>query len=90
VLYLPLIFPHCPFQVEEPFFSMYDRAKTPVPSKPENKTGYEPRYFEENRKRYGTERATDGIWAEIIATYYGMISRLDEQFGRVMEALTGT
>ncbi|KAJ5770705.1 uncharacterized protein N7511_002756 [Penicillium nucicola] len=90
VLYLPLIFPHCPFQVEEPFFSMYDRAMMPIPSKPENKTGYEPRYFEENRKRYGTERATDGIWAEIIATYYGMISRLDGQFGRVMDAVTGT
>jgi hypothetical protein len=90
VLYLPLIFPHCPFQVEEPFFSMYDRAKMPVPSKPKNKTGYEPRYFEENRKRYGTERATDEIWAEIIATYYGKISRLDEQFGRVVEALTSS
>ncbi|KAJ5616898.1 hypothetical protein N7537_002012 [Penicillium hordei] len=90
VLYLPLIFPHCPFQVEEPYFSMYDRKKMPMPTKPERKTGYEPRYFEENRKRYGTERATDEIWAEITATYYGMISRLDTQFGQVMTALEST
>ncbi|KAJ5623070.1 hypothetical protein N7490_011675 [Penicillium lividum] len=88
VLYLPLVFPHCPFQVEEPYFSMYDRQKMPVPSKPKDKTGYEPHYLEENRKRYGTERATDEIWAEITATYYGMISRLDTQFGQVMKALT--
>ncbi|OGM51276.1 arylsulfatase [Aspergillus bombycis] len=25
VLFMPLIFPHCPFQVEEPYFSLYDR-----------------------------------------------------------------
>jgi arylsulfatase A-like enzyme len=37
------------------------------------------------RERYGTHRATPDMWAEITATYYGMISRLDEQFGRVMQ-----
>lgn len=87
VLYLPLIFPHCPFQVEEPYFSLYDRALMPLPIKPEQKTGYEPRYFEANRRRYRTERATDEVWAEIAATYYGMITRLDDQFGRVMAGL---
>lgn len=87
VLYLPLIFPHCPFQVEEPYFSMYDRQDMPTPSKPSDKTGYEPGYFEANRQRYGTERATAEIWAEISATYYGMITRLDDQFGRVMESV---
>lgn len=88
VLYLPLIFPHCPFQVEDPYFSMYERSKMPIPVKPAMKTGYEPRYFEANRRRYQTERATDEIWAEIAATYYGMITRLDDQFGRVMKALS--
>jgi hypothetical protein len=29
VLYLPLIFPHVPFQVEEPYFSLYDRKSLP-------------------------------------------------------------
>jgi arylsulfatase A-like enzyme len=87
VLYLPLIFPHCPFQVEEPYFSMYDRAAMPIPVKPSEKTGYEPKYFEANRRRYRTERATDEVWAEIAATYYGMITRLDDQFGRVMDGL---
>lgn len=32
VLCMPLIFPHCPFQVEEPYFSMYDRKEMPPPS----------------------------------------------------------
>lgn len=32
VLFMPLLFPHCPFQVEEPYFSMYDRASMPPPT----------------------------------------------------------
>ncbi|KAF6845432.1 sulfatase [Colletotrichum musicola] len=85
VLFMPLIFPHCPFQVEEPYFSMYDRGEMGKPTSPEEKTGYEPRYMKLNRERYGTHRATPEIWAEVMATYYGMISRLDDQFGRVVE-----
>lgn len=84
VLFLPLIFPHCPFGVEEPFFSAHDRAAVPAPSRPADKTGHEPRYMAANRARYGTDRATPEVWAEVTATYYGMVSRLDEQFGRVV------
>ncbi|CAK7199871.1 hypothetical protein SEUCBS139899_002557 [Sporothrix eucalyptigena] len=88
LLYLPLLFPHCPFQVEEPYFSMYDRqAVGSVVSTPDTKTGYEPRYMQTIRERYGTGRATDEMWREIKATYYGMIARLDDQFGRLVDAL---
>ncbi|KAF2638092.1 alkaline phosphatase-like protein [Massarina eburnea CBS 473.64] len=88
VLYLPLLFPHCPFQVEEPYFSMYDRASMPgVRARPEEKQGYEPRYMKANRDRYGTDRATEETWKEVQATYYGMISRLDDQFGRIIDSV---
>ncbi|KAI1019126.1 hypothetical protein LB503_009192 [Fusarium chuoi] len=50
----------------------------------DKKTGYEPRYMKSIREKYGTHRATDEIWREIKATYYGMITRLDDQFGRVL------
>lgn len=88
VLFMPLIFPHCPFQVEEPYFSMYARNE-PCVTRPfpqaEDKTGYEPRYMKAIREQYGTGRATEKMWQEIKATYYGMISRLDDQFGRVLK-----
>ncbi|KAE8360746.1 alkaline-phosphatase-like protein [Aspergillus caelatus] len=88
VLFMPLIFPHCPFQVEEPYFSLYDRDIIPEPgAAPGEKTGYEPRYMQVIRERYGTGRATGEIWQELKATYYGMISRLDDQFGRVVGRL---
>lgn len=85
VLFMPLLFPHCPFQVEEPYFSMYDRAKMPeTVSQPGSKTGHEPRYMQAIRDNYGTGRATEAQWREIKATYYGMITRLDDQFGRII------
>ncbi len=87
VLFLPLIFPHCPFQVEEPYFSLYDRKAISPPSQASAKSGYEPRYMGVIRKRYGTERATSDIWAEVAATYYGMITRLDDQFARITKKL---
>ena len=37
------------------------------------------------REQYGTHRATREVWAEVTATYFGMISRLDDQFGRVVK-----
>jgi arylsulfatase A-like enzyme len=39
------------------------------------------------RNRYGTHRATPEIWAEVSATYHGMIARLDDQFGRIVKKL---
>ncbi|OJJ39795.1 hypothetical protein ASPWEDRAFT_395182 [Aspergillus wentii DTO 134E9] len=88
VLFMPLIFPHCPFQVEEPYFSMYKREEMPeIISDPAKKTGHEPRYMATIREQYGTARATPEIWRELKATYYGMISRLDDQFGRVVAKL---
>ncbi|CAO3686101.1 unnamed protein product [Umbelopsis vinacea] len=89
VLFLPLIFPHCPFQVEEPYFSMYNREDMEAPAQVEQKTGYEPRYMPVIRERYGTNRVTTEMWAEICATYYGMISRLDDQFGRILSLVEG-
>ena len=58
-----------------------------VISYPKKKSGYEPRYRKTIREQHGTARATPQIWAEIKATYYGMISRLDDQFGRIIQAV---
>ncbi|OJJ67130.1 hypothetical protein ASPBRDRAFT_187137 [Aspergillus brasiliensis CBS 101740] len=90
VLFLPLLFPHCPFTVEEPYFSLYRREDMVAPSTPEVKSGYEPRYMQMIRSRYGTHRATPEIWAEVAATYHGMIARLDDQFGRIVAQLEAT
>ncbi|RSN64330.1 sulfatase-like hydrolase/transferase [Actinomadura sp. WAC 06369] len=87
VLFLPLLFPHCPFTVEEPWFSLIDRSAMPGPAVREpGEGGHEPRFMAAIRERYGTGRATLAHWQELKATYYGMVARVDDQFGRVMRA----
>ncbi|KAI1869942.1 uncharacterized protein JN550_005532 [Neoarthrinium moseri] len=86
-LFLPLIWPHCPFEVEEPWFSMYDRSQMPEPVSVESKTGFEPAYMKAIREEYNIQSTTKEKWREIAATYYGMISRLDDQFGRIMRVV---
>lgn len=42
VLFMPILFPHCPFLVEEPYFSMHDRRNMPKRASVEERTGHEP------------------------------------------------
>jgi len=87
LLYVPLMFPHPPFEVEEPWFSMHSRSDMTAPAPAA--TG-EPRYMNAIRQRYGTDRLDASDWAEIAATYYGMVSRVDDQLGRVLHAVERT
>ncbi len=84
VLYLALMAPHPPFAVPEPWFSMHDRADMPAPAP--HGTG-KPAFMAELRRRGRLDRLEAEDWAEIAATYHGMVSRVDEQFGRVVAAL---
>ncbi len=86
-LYLPLIYPHPPFAVEEPWYSMVDRRRLPprIPTpgdwsgRPSLTRGL---YAYQNMADWSEER-----WTELRATYYGMCARVDHQFGMVLQAL---
>ena len=86
MLYVPMFFPHCPFAVAEPWFSLHDRSAMPD-RRPPVQSGHEPGYMQRLRDSYGTDRLTDDQWREISAVYHGMISRLDSQVGRMLDAL---
>lgn len=83
LLYVTLFAPHPPFAVEEPWYSLHDRRDMPTPGP----IGIgKPSFMAALRDETGL-RLLDDDWAEIIATYYGMVSRLDDQFGRVQRAV---
>ena len=83
-LWIPLLFPHPPFWVEEPWFSMHDRASMPDPIPPTpGKAGFMDAY----RSIYGWDELTLDDFHEIAATYHGMVSRVDDQLGRVLRAV---
>ena len=86
-LYLPLNYPHPPFAVEEPFFSMIDRDKVPPRiSEPENWSS-KPSMLKGIYENTGMQNWTEDRWTELRAVFYGMCSRLDYQFGLLTDAL---
>ena len=86
-LNLALTYPHPPYAVEEPWYSMIDRKKVParIPA-PEDWSGkpgmLKGIYERQNLKGWDEQR-----WTELRAVYYGMCSRVDRQFGMLMSAL---
>jgi len=86
-LYLPLNYPHPPYCVEEPWYSLTDRDKLPRrASHPEGWTG-KPSILKGICEGQGLEGWNEDRWAELRATYYGMCARTDHQFGLLVEAL---
>ncbi|NDL59493.1 sulfatase-like hydrolase/transferase [Phytoactinopolyspora mesophila] len=81
VLFAPLVAPHCPFRAPEPWFSLHERDTVPDPV---TGSGPEPAYMQAIRESYGADRATPEVWREVIATYHGMVSRLDAHVGRLL------
>jgi choline-sulfatase len=84
-LFIALSFPHPPYTVEEPYFSMYNRdgIPTPIPPKLEDK----PEFMQLMHERCGLDKLSEEDFREILATYYGMITRVDHQLGQIVEKL---
>lgn len=86
-VYLPLSFPHPPYIVEDPFFSMIDRSKLPgrTPTPPDWKG--KPSLLKGIHGRQNLKGWTEERWNELRATYYGMCARQDELLGMLLQAL---
>ena len=82
--------PHFPYVVPEPYASMYDPEDVERwPSYAETFDG-KPRVQEEYLDYRGVADFTWETWAEAVAKYFGFVTFIDEQIGRVLDALDGT
>jgi arylsulfatase A-like enzyme len=86
-IFLPLTYPHPPYAVEEPWYSVIDRdeipPRAPEPENWDDKASLLKAIHEtQNLESWDEER-----WKELRAVYYGMCARLDHQFGLLMDAL---
>ena len=86
-IYLPLDYPHPPYAVEDPYYSMIDRDKVPARVPTPSDWSKLPSMLEGIYERQGLEDWTEESWTELRATYYGMCARVDHQFGLLMDAL---
>lgn len=86
-IYLPLTYPHPPYAVEDPWYSMIERDRLPprIPTPPDWRG--KPSLLRGIHERQGMQGWSEERWTELRATYYGMCARVDHQFGLVLQAL---
>ncbi len=84
MLHLSYWKPHLPFSVSEPYHSMYDPEKVPMPKLNKDELLHKPplqKIFREERR--GNYVADEALLKKIRAVYYGMITQLDTHLGRL-------
>lgn len=75
--------PHAPWIVNEPYYSMYERSRIPLPA---NRHAVEEIDRGTPSWRFGQLLGDEGF-REYLGVYYGMVSMVDWNLGRVFEAL---
>ena len=83
-LFVPLIYPHPPFTAPPRWYHLHDRSVDGV-ARPVREGA--PRFHQLIRERYGLAAMTPADWAELRAVYRGMVSRVDDQLGRLVAAV---
>jgi arylsulfatase A-like enzyme len=86
-IYLPLGYPHPPYAVEDPYYSMIDRDKIPPRVPTQHAWSGKPSILKGIQENQNLQDWSEDRWTELRATYYGMCARVDAQFGLLMEAL---
>ena len=88
-IYLPLLYPHPPYGVEEPYYSSADRSKLPprIPAPADWAASGKPSILAGIHERQRLREWPEERFQELRAVYYGMCARIDFQFGLVLEAL---
>lgn len=85
-MFLGLVYPHPPYQVEDPYFSAIDRKKLPKRIEFNECSGKS-----DMMKSYHTYQNLEGLaeeeWDELRATYAGMCMKVDHQFGELVNGL---
>lgn len=86
--------PHHPFDPPEPYASMYDPDKLAAPVRWEEELEDKPPHFRKARtghgfsnEKYDYRRLSDYDWGRVKAAYYGMITLIDDNIGRILNAI---
>ena len=86
--------PHHPFDPPAPYSTMYDPDRLSLPVRRDGELEDKPPHFRQHRvgrgcsnEKYDYRQLTDHQWGEVKAAYYRMISLVDHNIGRVLQAL---
>jgi arylsulfatase A-like enzyme len=78
--------PHFPFDPPEPYDTLYDPSEVPLPVWREGEMDKKPTQRQLQRER-GYDAVSEPVLRKMVANYYGLISLIDDQVGRILEVL---
>lgn len=82
--------PHHPYVVPEPYASMYDPEDITLWSNFSDPYEEKPRIHEQYLSYRGVAELSEAEWREVIAKYFGFVTFIDEQIGRILRAADET
>jgi len=86
-IYLPLFYPHPPYAVEDPWFSMIDKQKLPKRRPGPGQWSGKSSMLHRLANNHDLDQLDETFWDQLRSTSYGMSARVDHQFGLVVDAL---
>lgn len=86
-MFVPLMYPHPPYQVEEPYFSAIDRTKLPLRRMPPDDWSEKASILKGIYEEQGLADWPEERWDELRAVYLAMCMRVDRQLGQIIAAL---
>ena len=89
-IYLPLGFPHPPYGVEDPWYSLIQRDRLPERLPTPQDWSKKPSILKGIYEHQHLWSWTEERWRELRLTYYGMCARVDHQLGMILQALKET
>lgn len=78
--------PHHPYVVPEPYASMYDPAAIEPPESYRETFCGKPRVHEQYLDYRGVREFDWETWSDVTAKYWGFMTLIDEQIGRILDA----
>jgi arylsulfatase A-like enzyme len=83
-LHLSYFKPHLPIVAPYPYNEMYDPATSPEPNRiPEELENPHPFHIPYRTERKGIPYDEERVWRQRRATYYGLITEIDDHLGRI-------
>lgn len=89
VLYLPLIYPHCPYSAPEPWHNQFAPEQVAADLRPPGLPD-KPAFHEGMRTLRRLDKCTDDLYSKVNAVYLGMTAFSDWLFGMLMEELAAS
>jgi len=79
--------PHHPYVVPEPYASMYDPDELELPPSYAETYAGKPAVQEQYLTYRGVDDFDRDLWSDVLAKYLGFVTLIDEQIGRILDAL---